>query len=246
MALQANSSLEANEIGGGLPDRLDNGASISKGELHSFRNGTPGQEILVSRFFSHIQCSENKLKTSCRIHSGDSHSLRVSYVELWDMAQRCRARFRGLGFKHGDVVALAIPSSEWLLTVLLAAWAERLVVCMLPHNVSSRSGHAAPEKFAEMINLISPHFLIADENTLSHVPTNMTAPKERYADFIAVTRDCQPLSDPPLAVLEDTAIFQFTSGSSGIPKAVVILKPCWQRTVQPLFPVLALTMATVW
>ena len=198
-------------------------SSVHPSEMHTENvvvdpPGSNCLELLVSRFVAQSPRSD----ALCCIHAGERSSHRLSYVDLWDMAQRCRRRFRELGLERGQVVALAIPSSEHLLAILLAAWSEGLGISLLPHDISPRTGRMATTKFAAMLTLVAPHFLIVHEDALAHMPIDLVAKRECVSDFIEAVKTCLPLSEKPQTASNDVAILQFTSGSSGFPKAVVI------------------------
>ena len=142
------------------------------------------------------------------------------YPDLWSAAQSVRSELRKRGLSRGDVLAMAVPSGPAAVATLLAAWADAIAVSVLPSDVSARTGRMAPAKLRKMLEVLQPTLLIASIDVLESVGQGV-CPRisdEQVYQWMAGA----PLAEPPLAELYDTAILQFTSGSSGLPKAVVV------------------------
>ena len=106
--------------------------------------------------------------------------------------------------------------------MLLAAWAEGMAIALLPYDVADHSGRLAPAKFAQMLELVSPGCLLLDPALLVHVPQALQNKAVTLEGLNGQVRELNAVTDAPTAVATDIAILQFTSGSTGLPKAAVI------------------------
>jgi acyl-CoA synthetase (AMP-forming)/AMP-acid ligase II len=146
----------------------------------------------------------------------------VASTELWGVAQGYRAALRAQGVARGDVLVLGLPTCASLLAAVLAAWAEGVCVALLPSEVAEHSGRLAPSKFGQMLALVAPAALWLDPSLIEHVPQALSRKAMTVDSLDRLSAALSPVTEAPLARLGDTAILQFTSGSTGMPKAAVI------------------------
>jgi acyl-CoA synthetase (AMP-forming)/AMP-acid ligase II len=185
--------------------------------------GEHGQQTLIARVFRQMALDDET--GTLRIHcgpaqGGESQTDGVRGSDLLRFAQAIRRQLRERGLGRGDTVALAIPSSTALVAMLLAAWAEALSISIVPFDLSDRSGRMAPAKLCAMLDLLKPALLVGTETVLSQVGEHARVGMSE-AELNAMMGGV-PLTDAPRATVDDVAILQFTSGSSGLPKAVVV------------------------
>jgi fatty-acyl-CoA synthase len=104
--------------------------------------------------------------------------------------------------------------------MLLAAWAEGLAISIVPHDLSGRSGNIATDKLRGMLGLLQPALLVGTEVVLAQAGDLARARMNEQELWSAM--EGEALIDAPVALAQDIGILQFTSGSSGQPKAVII------------------------
>src|SRR6218665_1153737 len=181
-------------------------------------------EALTQRFFRQSILSVVE-KGVVYVH-GDDAKGQVSrdggkgYAVLWRDAQAIRNSLRARGLRRSDIIALAIPSGAPVVAMLLAAWAEGLAISVVPHDLSGRSGSTAAAKLRAMLDLLRPALLVATDMVLAHAGDHAAIGMGEQELFAAI--DGEALRDAPVTLADDIAILQFTSGSSGQPKAVII------------------------
>jgi len=149
---------------------------------------------------------------------------RRSYADLLDLATSAAARFDALGIGAGEPVMVALPTSwEWL-----QAWMGLLFCGALPVASAGATGLAAAETQLSKVDLvmgaIGARHVVTTEGFrdraaaggFARAATGVITPEELCA------ADPTPGFRPPIVGAEDLAFLQLTSGSTGIPRAVMI------------------------
>lgn len=133
--------------------------------------------------------------------------VRLSYCELHE---RSVQQARGLianGVKPGDIVAIALPRSERLLTALLAVM--RTGAAYLPLDLDSPQ-----ERTMLVLDDASPVLVIGERDSFAGF--RVVSPEDLE------TTTCADAAEPDLSQPEGRAYVLYTSGSTGRPKGVEI------------------------
>ncbi len=162
----------------------------------------PRQQTVHSLFEARVRaCPE----ACAAIHDG----VAVSYAELNTRANRLARHLLGLGVQPGDSVAILLERSHDLLASQLAVLKCAAVYVPLDIN-------APVERQAFMIEDSQAHVL------LTHIHVSLTTTAQRV-DLDVL--DLDGLKDTDLALpqsSESVAYIMYTSGSTGIPKGVLV------------------------
>lgn len=177
----------------------------------------PSAQPLVTRFVEHLTSAP----WSRVVVEGEAAQSDTG--RLWAQAQRHRAVLRALGLRRGDVIVLGLPTCTGLLATLLAAWAEGVAISLVPHEVAAQhSARLAPSKWAQMLTLVAPALLLLAPALAEHVPAALRHRVLTLETLHQQALGLEAVTEGPQAQPGDTAILQFTSGSTGGPKAAVI------------------------
>jgi acyl-CoA synthetase (AMP-forming)/AMP-acid ligase II len=136
---------------------------------------------------------------------------RISFAEFFAAVDAARERLTGMGIRTGDrVLLLAYNSPEWVLA-LWATWAAGGV------PVLGNRWWSGPEA-AHCLRVVGPRAVITDAAGMSPGGAAVVDIATLGACFGAGTTALPDIPGP--ADEEDAAVILFTSGSTGMPKAV--------------------------
>jgi len=151
-------------------------------------------------------------------------------VELDRLACRLANALKGLGVKPGDRLAMMMGNSPEVVIAFyaaykLGAWAMPILFTLQPEEIA----HVLDDSEAEIIlvhGLFLPKLLeakdLSKKKTLKHVITADQAPAEGYPHFYELTEANQPEFDVHPSKDDDVALLLYTSGTTGLPKGVML------------------------
>jgi len=156
---------------------------------------------------------------------GPGEDLFVSFHDLRLAAQRRAAHYAAAGLRRGDRVALVIPEGEHFVPAFLGAlWGGLIPVPLYP-PVSLGKLDSFMDSLVGILNVATPRVLV----TTDRVGKVLWSAVGRIPSIEKVIRT-EDLADEPVGVLppaadlrdEEVAFLQFTSGSTALPKGVMV------------------------
>jgi fatty-acyl-CoA synthase len=168
-----------------------------------------------------------------------SHHGHLSYRELAERQRQYARWIRGQGLEHGETVCLMMPNCPEFLALWLGFTSTGVVVSLLNTNLVGAS-------LAHCVNIVKPRLLICDASLFANVDSarsfldgdvtiwlrgedpsdvpNIDRELAQYPEHLTVQDSAhltaQDESQP--VTLRDQAMYIYTSGTSGLPKAARI------------------------
>lgn len=136
-------------------------------------------------------------------------SERLTYRELRNAADRLAGVLHEAGVRHGDRVAIALPSGLAFVRFFFALQHLGAIPCSL-------NPFAPPDRVVQRAARIRPAFLVAENDELLAAANGMQALDSR----VLLARDAAPVPAHP----HDIAYLQMTSGTSGESRAAIVLQ----------------------
>ena len=156
---------------------------------------------------------------------GPGEDLVVSFHALRDLARRRAAHYLSLGLQPGDRLALVIPEGEQFIPAFLGAlWIGLIPVPLYP-PLSLGKLDAFMEALVTILNVARPRALV----TTARVGKVLWSAVGRIPSLEKVITAEDLQAEPPQALPDaadlkegDVAFLQFTSGSTALPKGVIV------------------------
>ena len=152
---------------------------------------------------------------------GPGDDLFISFHDLRILAQKRAAHYLSLGLKRGDRVALVLPEGEQFIPAFLGAlWIGLIPVPLYP-PLSLGKLDAFMDALVTILNAAKPRALVTSErvakvlwSAVGRIPT---------LEKVITSFDVEaPLPPPADLGKDDVAFLQFTSGSTSLPKGVIV------------------------
>lgn len=156
-----------------------------------------------------------------------SENSRLTYGQLWQDIQRLANALRGLGIGRGDCVAVLQTNSHHCVEAYYAAAA--LGAVFLPLNYRAKlpeleymittakvKALLVGERYQDAVAQLRPAF------TTVRTYVAMESPRDDMLHLDAIMAAASPEFDPPEVEDEDTTILMYTSGTTALPKAVLL------------------------
>ena len=176
----------------------------------------------------------------------------LTYAQLFDQVNRCAAALHALGVRKGDRVALMVPNlPQFVISFYAAARLGAIIVNTNPTYTGREMAQQFADAGAETVILLSPYVQklkeVQAQTAIRRViytdVTDYATPLTRVlaqrtlrahglmADVSAAEGiyrfrpllDAHPEAPPDVAIDPDeTALFQYTGGTTGVPKAAML------------------------
>jgi fatty-acyl-CoA synthase len=166
---------------------------------------------------------------------GDGEPRTRSYADIRVSAHRVAAGLRRAGLERGDVVALVIADAEQFLTTLIGAAISGIV----PASLYPPPTTADLSRFFETV---APTLAASDARaivTTSGLVDGFGELRTRLPHLDAVITDDDLDDDEPAdewrPSLDDVAFIQYTSGSTSLPKGVVLTHRSLAANIEGIF-----------
>jgi len=141
----------------------------------------------------------------------------VSFAALYVRASAAAARLEALGIGPGDGIGVLGPNDSTWAAWAFGVWMRGCTLVPIPFNVRVRDREALSEQVATLSRVAGCAVVLAHPDLVHAAPDEAAASWELDGDGLARRMKRAPQVRP-----DQPATIQFTSGSTGSPKAAVV------------------------
>ncbi len=143
----------------------------------------------------------------------------VSYKELLQNAKKILSGFKEKGIEKGDYLIIASDSNRNTINFFWAAALGGIIPTILQPPVSFNSHNPAAEKLISVYDLLEKPYVILPSSFKENKYEHLNAERIIYDD---IAFEANPEAKPITSQPADTVYIQFSSGSTGNPKGVML------------------------
>lgn len=165
----------------------------------------------------------------------------TTYSEIWDNASRFARKLQVLGVNAGDRVILQLPNSAEFFRAFYGTLTLGAIAVPVFHGSSAH-------RLATLINLSGATVVVVDGPDLAELRLALEPHLEGPLPVIIDLRDelpSDPFTDATEPQSDDLAMLQYTSGTTGNPKGVMLTHRNLLANVQQMIPAARFTVDDV-